>query len=222
MTNIVPPPWRLSGQGYILAYRFTPAFVRQAAFTPSFLQGRFRPSFGFVMLVNYEYSNVGPYGELLFIPGKFNHYTGAFYSITKIYVDSETSLLSGRANWGIPKEPALFLFEKINPNTTRVEVSADGHSFFEATLQSKGWQFPFSTNLLKIPLVQELNGQGYHVRFRGRGQGRFVRLLRLAVDDRYFPNIAQFKPLAVIEVQNFNIEFLPAKTFRAASATERQ
>ncbi len=213
MKNITPAPWHLRGQGYIFVYRFPAAFITDQAVISANLQGKWRPSFGFVMLVNYESSNVGPYGELLFIPGKFDHRRGTRYSITKIYVSNEASMASGRANWGIPKEMAAFDFVEQDSHTTQVHVTTAGEIFFRATMQSRGLQFPFSTNLLKIPLVQELDGQSFHVSFRGKGKGRFVKVLDLQVNAAYFPDIAAIKPLVTLEIKDFAIEFLPAIKF---------
>lgn len=65
-------------------------------------------------------SGVGPYRELLFIPGAF-HINGRYtFSIPKIYVSTETSVNSGIKNWGIPKEVADFT----------VEDQADGSTLY--------------------------------------------------------------------------------------------
>ncbi len=68
MTKIFLPPWDLEGQGYFLLFRFDREFINH--------EGRFPEGvvadggFGCVAVVNVLSSNVGPYGELLFIPGK--------------------------------------------------------------------------------------------------------------------------------------------------------
>ena len=66
-----PAPWNLRGKGYIFLYKFKKDFVAQSGNVPAFLDGAFAGGFGSVMLVDYGESNAGPYGELLFIPGKF-------------------------------------------------------------------------------------------------------------------------------------------------------
>ena len=66
-----PAPWNLHGKGYIFLYKFKKDFVAQSGNVPAFLDGAFVGGFGSMMLVDYEESNAGPYGELLFIPGKF-------------------------------------------------------------------------------------------------------------------------------------------------------
>ena len=89
--NTAPAPWSLSGDGYMIFYKFTREFVAQFGFVPPELEGRFDGYLGSVMLVNYQSSPVGPYRELLFIPGKFKVENGLVtrpQSITKIYVNS--------------------------------------------------------------------------------------------------------------------------------------
>ena len=107
-----PAPWNLRGKGYIFLYKFKKDFVGQNGNVPSFLDGAFAGGFGSVMLVDYEESDAGPYGELLFIPGKFRFGGQKLDTISKIYVSTMESVVNGRANWGIPKEKADFSFEK--------------------------------------------------------------------------------------------------------------
>ncbi len=63
----------MSGKGYIFLYPLTKEFVMTQGMVPDFLKGRYTGGFGSMMLVNYADSNVGPYSELLFIPGKFDY-----------------------------------------------------------------------------------------------------------------------------------------------------
>lgn len=119
--NKYPAPWQLNGYGYILLYQFKKSFTNEEA--PEFLKGKAISGFGSMMLVNYESSNCGPYGELLFIPGKYAHENKKLNTISKIYVSSMDSVDNGRANWGIPKEMAHFTFEKSSQNKEHVIVN---------------------------------------------------------------------------------------------------
>ncbi len=96
---------------------------------------RFHGGVGFVMLVRYKTSNgephtalqfqeiesvgelipslrmVGPYDELIYVPGLFSRRSPSdqqqpveyFPAITRIYVSTDESVYNGRKNWGIPK-----------------------------------------------------------------------------------------------------------------------
>ena len=117
-----PAPWDLKGKGYIFLYKFNKKFVEQSGKVPEFLKDSFTGGFGSVMLVNYKQSNAGPYGELLFIPGKFKFNNKKLDNISKIYVSTMESVVNGRLNWGIPKEKADFSFGGPSTHPTLLRV----------------------------------------------------------------------------------------------------
>jgi len=102
------PPWNLTGEGYIILCSFDRDFVEQHGFVPPALQGRFEGGLGAVMCMNYATSDIGPYREVLFIPGQFNIGGKSLHSVTKIFVSTWESVINGRENWGLPKELAYF------------------------------------------------------------------------------------------------------------------
>lgn len=124
MSQIVPPPWRLTGNGIILLYRFPRDFAEP------WLQPELRSTFlggiGAVMCVDYLSSDCGPYRELLFIPGAFRVGGRIRYSISKIYVSTATSVVSGIANWGIPKQQAEFM---VGQGFSTSRLARAGHHF---------------------------------------------------------------------------------------------
>lgn len=65
-----PAPWSLSGRRFILMYRFPEAFIRESCFLPDEWKDLKWSGLGYVMLIEYQDSPVGPYCELLIIPGK--------------------------------------------------------------------------------------------------------------------------------------------------------
>lgn len=209
--KVVPAPWDLNGYGYIFIYKFKKDFVNSNANIPDFLKGKFCGGFGAVMLVNYKSSNVGPYGELLFIPGKFKFNNKKLDTISKIYVSSYESVICGRENWGIPKEKADFEFIKKEDSVDEVIVSVDNKKVVEAKLKSRKLSFPVSTKLLPFPLIQEYKGKYLYTNFYGKGKGRLVKIESIKVDKTYFPDISNIKPIAVIKVDPFDITFPLAK-----------
>ncbi|NOS55010.1 MAG: hypothetical protein HOP37_01990, partial [Cyclobacteriaceae bacterium] len=110
--RIASAPWKLTGSGYILLYRFPKAFVAEHGFLVDFQKEKFVSGWGAVMLVDYKTSPVGPYRELLFIPGIFSFNKKKVFSISKIYVSTQNSVINGIENWGIPKELADFRWSK--------------------------------------------------------------------------------------------------------------
>ena len=63
-------PWHLTGRGFILMYRFQDSFIRENCFLPEEWKETKWSGMGYVMLVDYQDTPVGPYKELLVIPGK--------------------------------------------------------------------------------------------------------------------------------------------------------
>lgn len=200
----VPAPWTLRGEGIILLFRFKKEWVTKAGNLPEHLEGKFKGGFGYVMLVDYQESPVGPYRELLFIPGKFGK--EKLQAITTIFVDSEASTVNGRANWAIPKQTADFNWQK-EKGLDKVEVSLNGKQVFRASIRSGGISFPMSTALLPIRLRQELEDQVLFTQPEGKGWGKLALIQDLEVDPQLFPDIRGIKPLLALKVSPFTLTF---------------
>lgn len=207
-----PAPWTLFGDGYMLFYRFSRDFVVNRGFVPPDLSGCFDGFFGAVMLVDYHESPVGPYHELLFIPGKFRTPHGRRYSITRIVVDSEASTQNGRANWGIPKFTHQFQVEKDGSSEHIKVLDAQGQPGFEIILRAGGFRFPISTALFPLHLYQVLEGKTLLTTPKGSGSAQFARVLDLQVNPAFFPDVSLAKPLLALKVSGFRMQFPVAET----------
>lgn len=214
MEKSYPAPWNLTGKGYILLYKFSKEFVKKNCKVPAFLDNSFTGGFGTIMLVDYSTSNAGPYGELLFIPGKFKHNNKKLNTITDIYVSSNSSVVNGRRNWGIPKEQADFKFDQVDKKTEKVHVHKGNTPIADFTLKSGGISFPVSTKLLPFPLVQSLENNYYYTTFSGKGIGRLANLCEVNINSDVFPDVSTLKPLMAIKVEPFSITF-PVPTIEA-------
>src|SRR5262249_33742356 len=121
---VAPAPWTLRGRAYISVLRCPDDLLDTRSFVPASLAGkRSRSPFATMMFVDYSESNVGPYHELLFIPGAFRFADGRLHpSISRIFVSSQSSVENGQRNWGIPKGRADFdvRYEK---NAAEVKVA---------------------------------------------------------------------------------------------------
>ncbi|MDX1994809.1 MAG: acetoacetate decarboxylase family protein [bacterium] len=209
MDTVAPPPWDLTGSGYIFLYKFPREFVLSQGFVPLEWENRFIGGFGAVMIVDYYTSDVGPYRELLFIPGLFQHPFGKRYSITKIYVSSIESVVNGQENWGIPKELADFHFSNRLNGEERVIVKRDGQVFFDATLKSSGLRLPVNSRLipLNLSLGQEYGERSYVTRPHASGWVGLGGFKQVQVDERYFPNISAQRPLLAARAVDFKMTF---------------
>lgn len=204
-----PAPWKLKGQGIIMVYRFSKKWIEEHAGLPLHLQGKYKGGLGYVMLVNYEESPVGPYKELLLIPGKFKG--SGKQSITKIYVDSESSTQNGRANWGIPKETAKIYWNE-EGNTTLIRVQSKELELFSCEVKSFGFRFPASTGILPIDLHQRWDGVDYYTKPRGSGKAKLAEVNVKQIHKDFFPDISLQRPLFAVKIEPFQI-FFPKPTF---------
>ncbi|KDE08364.1 hypothetical protein MVLG_01404 [Microbotryum lychnidis-dioicae p1A1 Lamole] len=175
-----PPPWDLTGSGYIFVIEPQPFSPTQAVPLPSgsydpFAQGtpfdqssNFHGGVGAILVVRYTTSDVGPYDELMIIPGNFKNKlkdgtTSFDLAITRIYVSTKESVYNGRQNWGIPKHHADFSFTPVQdrPRSTMLTVSSPGaeDSFFSAILTRSRWTpfaFPVSTKLASTSFMRSI------------------------------------------------------------------
>jgi hypothetical protein len=202
--NHFPPPWKLKGEGIIMVFRFKKDWVEKNGFLTEIQKGYFKGGFGFVMLVNYSESPVGPYKELLFIPGKFKPKN--LQAITKIFVDSDLSTQNGRFNWGIPKETVPIIWQKKGKAET-IGVGSEDDPVLFLKISSGGIPFPASTKLLPISLLQELEGKEFHTNPRGSGWAKLAKIETLKVDREHFPDIGKIKPLFCFKVNPFTMHF---------------
>lgn len=207
MIEKFPAPWTLHGSGYIMAYRFPKRLRGTRFFSPDFMPHQDFTGFGTVMLANYTDSTAGPYGELLFIPGKFRYGNRNYYSITRIFVSTMVSVVNGRENWGIPKELADFSFTELDKGRERISVSKEGISIIELVVRRYGIPYPLSTRLFPVPLVQLTADRTFFTKFHGRGRSRLGTIESISVNPDLFPDISEHRPLFVKCVQDFTIGF---------------
>ena len=204
-----PAPWELKGEGIILIFKFNKEWVEEQGHLPKALKGKFRGGLGYVMLVDYQESPVGPYRELLIIPGKFRK--SKMQAITRIYVDSEASTLNGRKNWGIPKETLPFTWEKENGKDL-IGIKSGSKTVFSAEISHGGLSFPVSTTFLPLRLCQTLNKVKFITKPYGSGWGKLAKIQKLDLDPDFFPDIRGIKPLMAVKVKPFSIHF-PEPTY---------
>jgi hypothetical protein len=204
-----PAPWKLQGEGIIVIYKFSKKWVETHGNLPDHLKGKFKSGLGYLMLVNYQNSPVGPYKELLFIPGKFAPHSKQ--SITTIYVSSEASTQNGHANWGIPKETLPFSWEK-KEGKELIQVKDGEQVVFSCEVKPSKIPFPISTSLLPIDLHQFWDGVDFFTKPSGNGWGKRASITNLQIDPAYFPDISTQKPLFAVKVDPFRINF-PEATY---------
>lgn len=209
--SIAPPPWKLQGEGYILVYRFSKRYLQYRNILTEEELEHFKGGFGAVMLVDYKSSPVGPYKEILFIPGRFKEKAGTGYRVTKISVSTLISVVNGRENWGLPKNHARFRIVNERKGKETVSVTAKGINYFRATFKPFGPFIPVSGALLAPSLLQDYFGRIFLTRLKARGEVRAAKMTGLHIDPKLFPPIRDRKPLMVLKVTDFTMLFPEAE-----------
>ncbi len=215
MATPIPAPWDLRGTGFILLYH-PPAggpWSHLGADGPAPHRGP-----AAVLLVDYRSSPAGPYRELLFIPGRFRFGGCAGYSITRIFVNTEESLLGGRDNWGIPKERAAIELRAAGRRTAEFRATAGGTPILQAAVTRRAFSPPLPFVVAGLRLLQRREGRLYCTRFGGSGWLRPAKLESMEVNSGLFPDLGGRRPFAALQAQRFRLRFEAAETHPPASA----
>lgn len=209
-----PAPWQLAGEGYILALWLPNAFLDTQTFLPPEQAASRKGRIAYVMFVDYAASPVGPYHELLFIPGSIDFDGKRHLSISRIFVSSWESVVNGRANWGIPKDHCDFSVQYGADSIDHVALTLDGKAIVDLTFKAGGFNLPVSSKLLPKSwrtLGQKLEGQQYFYAPDASGHVRPATLLAAQIDGAHFPDFRSGKVLAAIRISDFRMDFPKAR-----------
>ncbi|WP_247231496.1 acetoacetate decarboxylase family protein [Telluribacter sp. SYSU D00476] len=206
-SQIAPAPWQLTGNGYIFLFRYRKEWVYEHGFLLPFQQRHYKLSVGAVIMADYHSSDVGPYRELMFIPGLFRLGGRYLFSISKIYVSSYDSLWNGVENWGIPKELADFHIDTTSGQQETWQVSRGDKAVFSVNLKSKGWSFPVTTTPFPFRIGQDLRGQLLITEPNVSGRCQLVTSDSWHTDPDYFPPVNQLRPWLGFSIRNFRMTF---------------
>lgn len=220
--SVVPAPWQLQGSGYICLLRCPQDFLQDHSFTPKSLADRLqRNTISVMIFVDYYHSPVGPYHELLFIPGRFFFKDNNPHpSISRIFVSSMASVINGRHNWGIPKEIANFqvAYGKTN-RIDRITVSRNGNAIADLAFRSWPVPIPFSTFVLPkkwLMLGQHDQDRTFFYQPRASGWLYPARLIELSINATEFPPVHREQVLCAFKITRFEMFFPPAQIIKVA------
>lgn len=207
---LAPAPWRITGNGYIVAV-WLPRDVINNAFLPPTLAPSHRGRLAFMMFVDYHETPCGQYHELLYIPGPMQFNEHRHRSITRIFVSSYDSVVNGRRNWGIPKDRADFSVSYDDQGIDHVRVQRDGHTFVELAFKPKGPSIHFNASLIPRflrTLAQHWEGNEYIYTPDADGFVQMASLQSARFDAALFPDLARGRVLGVVKAKHFNMRFI--------------
>ncbi|CAN9128043.1 unnamed protein product [Alternaria sp. RS040] len=185
--ELAPAPWTLKGTVYSVTFIPTSVDLPIKAFAPlerqyaSAVEGEYVGILGQIQVIRYTESPVGPYDELLIVPGFFKYnYTDSVgvteerknVRVSRIYVSQKYTCWNGRTNWNIPKHLAKFDWVEGDNGESSVKIypyDTTGDDFeskpadkpwFQATFKpSVPVGLPFSTDLYNLLGVDTLLAQ---------------------------------------------------------------
>jgi hypothetical protein len=172
-------PWTLEAESYLLFLKLSSLphglyDPLEQAWADQGL-GEFTGGLGAIMIVRYTSTPVGPYDELMLIPGNFSvpqpsngppKIPKKALRIARIYVSQRTTTYNGRLNWNIPKHLARFEFSApvtergaTPPEKLTVKVFAPGTvegdgtaPFFACALSPWRWVPALPINMKYVPM----------------------------------------------------------------------
>ncbi|MDQ4142091.1 MAG: acetoacetate decarboxylase family protein [Bacteroidota bacterium] len=205
---VAPAPWTLTGDGLVFLYAIPKTVNQQFGFLEEYQKQTYWGWVGAVMLMNYSNSPVGPYQELLFIPGVLKVNGKFTFTVSKIYVSTLASAWNGRENWGIPKELADFSLQMNEDGTLAYEVKKEGKIFFTACAKPFGMRLPVTTKLFPwARIVQQLRNQFLLTKIKATGHAQFASTRTIHAVTNFFPPVQQLKQLATVYLNDFWLVF---------------
>jgi hypothetical protein len=212
----VPAPWSLRGHAWIVLLHLPRHAPARTAFLDAALAPSLRAGVSALMCVEYLSAPCGAYREVLFIPGTtYFDDSRRHATISRILVSTWQSVVSGRANWGIPKDCADFQLVR-GAELDRFAVSSEGRPVCSVEFEPpRGPRLPFRSSWLPAgwrTLAQVHDGRTFHYEPRASGSLRFARMLRWQCDPARFPDLEAATVLASVRVDDFTMEFPVALT----------
>lgn len=211
--SIVPPPWTLRGDAYVLPVWMPAGLELNGEYVPPGWERR-RGGLSLLMFVRYRESSAGAYDELLWVRLRGvqsdRHWQ---HSVTSILVSTEASRAGGRANWGIPKRLATFdVAHGERSERVRISIGSEHVASFEVSVGARS--LPCSAGIIPKrarTLVQELDGRRFEVTPSARGRLHLARFSRLSFGSGQFPDVTRGRLLPASSLRSFEMTFPPAR-----------
>ena len=200
-----------TGRAYISAYNFPKNFISHDAFIGGKLKGKYCGGFGALIYADYATSEIGPYKELIFIPGKFDVDGECRYAATKIYVSTPAAINTAGDGYFGPKEVATFKEEQLSDTLMHLSVHKGRNRVISVEIATwSGIHFPLSTNVVSFPMLQMLRGEERLLwQYEGECTATMARIESVLVRPALFPDVAAFSPLASFYFESFSLNFKP-------------
>lgn len=204
-----PAPWHLKGEAWVAILSMPEEELDRPEFLPPALHGQRLPGrHALLMAVRYSRSDVGPYDELLFVPGRFRFPDGKVRpSISRILVSTQESVANGRQNWGIPKERGDFQFsgegarESLNVKMADTTVASLSFRAYPPPMPAPGRWLPRRLRTV----AQHRDEATWCYAPAASGTLRPARLIGAKANPDQFPDITRGRALLCARLSRFNM-----------------
>ncbi|MBQ4035474.1 MAG: hypothetical protein II623_08435 [Paludibacteraceae bacterium] len=199
------------GKAYISVYNFSNDFVASEAFQTDFLKGKYDGGFGAVIYIDFKESPVGPYQEVLFIPGKYEVGGESRYVATKCYVSTPEAINNNSDGYFGHKELGTFHWTTVGENTMHLSIHKGRTRLLTVEIGSwSGFSLPASSNIITFPFMQILSGDERLLwKYSAKSSMNLARLVSVQVRPAFFPDIAKYNPIVTLCFDNFELNFEP-------------
>lgn len=201
-TPVAPAPWVLHGQGVIVVLRDTARVPAQRG-----VFGRF----SLVMFVDYTGSDVGPYGELLYIPRVERWPDVIGGTVGEIWVTSRASALNGNANWGLTKSVADIRREPTTGGVERWTAQDEATRLADFAHRPRGLRFPVAKPKNVAKLVQRRDGMSWVTPVSLLAWSRLTSVDSLWLNPELLVDTERHRPVAAVQITSGRLGFHEAK-----------
>ncbi|MFN8379175.1 MAG: acetoacetate decarboxylase family protein [Anaerolineae bacterium] len=205
--DAVPAPWALTGEGWVVFFRLSAADAARPGILRPELRGTWQGGIGAVSFMRYRSSGVGPYDELLFIPGRVEIGGQTAFSISQIYVTSEASVVNGRANWGIPKDYAPMQIERRDTGEDVLRAGPEDAPFATLIARPGGPRLPLDSSRFPLSIAQLWDDQTFRISLTVKARVSWLDVVHWRADGIRFPSLVGHRPLAAVKLDDFDITF---------------
>ncbi|MBW4438115.1 MAG: acetoacetate decarboxylase family protein [Pleurocapsa minor GSE-CHR-MK-17-07R] len=225
--EIAGPPWPIRGDGWIVFFKFDRSRRHGDYAATHGMRPYWRGGIGGLVWMKYRDTPVGPYDELMLVPGRIEvpkargRGRGKYWSISRIWVSSWESVVSGRANWGIPKDRADFSIVAHDNGEDHLTASLDGQTICSMVCKAGLARIPINTGLFPVTLVQQWEGQAYYSKLTLKAGIEVLDVSQLWGDGVHVPDFQALgmTPLGAVKLDKFVITF-PVPVIKEGVALE--
>lgn len=199
------PPWDLKGDAFITFFlrpKNLPQEVRIA--DENYLCHRI----AVLIAVDYQYSPVGSYRELVILPGRVLVGNKTYWHVSHMFVDSKESVFCGKTFWGYPKELTNIHIENNKKEGLFQLVCSNEAGSVQVVYESQKWSIPVKIQWMPKRfryIVQAIGSELFQINYWGSAKVSPAKLCEIKISGNMTPDITKWKKLGSFYIHDFNV-----------------